>query len=138
MYQVYPKAVAAVALKESGTTSQPAKAISGADDADPTRNSPEDHHRHRGSPPGRNLTLAWQGSHALGELRAEIAACFLTTEFGIPVTDRLENHSAYLDNWIKAMQGDHGLVFRISSAASKAADFLLSFSRKEVNEPTAA
>ena len=40
------------------------------------------------------------------------------------------------------MKADHGVIFRISSAASKAAEFILSFSRKEeeetVTEPAAA
>lgn len=75
--------------------------------------------------------LGWKGSYALAELRAEIASCFLSSELGIPLDDHMENHTAYLDHWIKEMEADHGVIFRISSAASKAADFILSFSRKE-------
>ena len=79
--------------------------------------------------------LNWQGSYALGELRAEIAACFLSTELGVPQPDRMENHHAYLAHWIGELKADHGVIFRISSAASKAADFILSFSGKEQAEP---
>ncbi|OAI51724.1 hypothetical protein AYO44_16940 [Planctomycetaceae bacterium SCGC AG-212-F19] len=75
--------------------------------------------------------LGWQGSYALGELRAEIASCYLSSELGIPLADRMESHAAYLDHWVNEMKADHGVIFRISSAASKAADFILSFSRKE-------
>jgi hypothetical protein len=34
-----------------------------------------------------------------------------------------------------SLKADHGVIFRISSAASKAADFILSFSTKELEEP---
>ncbi len=78
--------------------------------------------------------LGWPGSYALGELRAEIAACFLSTELGVPQPDRMENHHAYLAHWIGELKADHGVIFRISSAASKAADFILSFSEKEQEE----
>jgi antirestriction protein ArdC len=38
--------------------------------------------------------LAWSGSYALGELRAEIAASFLLAELGVPQSDDLTNHHA--------------------------------------------
>jgi antirestriction protein ArdC len=75
--------------------------------------------------------LCWTGSYALGELRAELGAAFLTASVGIPQVDgrSLKNVTAYLDSWIKAMQADHRVIFQISSAASRAAEFILSFSR---------
>jgi len=82
--------------------------------------------------------LNWQGSYALGELRAEIAACFLGTELGIPHSDRMQNHHAYLAHWIGELKSDHGVIFRISSAASKAANFILSFRREEESVGEAA
>ncbi len=76
----------------------------------------------------------WSGSYAEGELRAEIASCYLATALGIPNSDDLSNHSSYIASWLQAFQSDHRMVFRASSAASKAADFILSFSRPKAEE----
>ena len=70
------------------------------------------------------------GGYALGELIAEIGSCFLATELGIPIAETLPNHASYLQNWLKAMQSDHKFIFQASSQASKAADYILSFSRQ--------
>ncbi len=78
------------------------------------------------------VRLDWKGSYALGELRAEMAAAFISAEIGIPSSDGLRpNHAAYLAHWIGAMKEDHRVIFRIASAASAAADYILSFSREE-------
>ena len=42
---------------------------------------------------------------------------------------------AYLSNWLKAMKDDPKFIFTASSQASKAADFILSFSRPTTDEP---
>lgn len=67
----------------------------------------------------------WSGSYAEGELRAEIAGCFLANELGVPQSNNLENHFAYLDHWLSDLRKDHKYIFRASAAASKAVDFLL-------------
>ena len=72
-----------------------------------------------------------QEGYAMGELAAEIAASFLSTELGIPQGETLENHAAYLQSWLKEMKNDPGYIFKASSQASKVADYLLSFVRKE-------
>jgi len=72
----------------------------------------------------------------MGELAAEIAASFLSTELGIPQGETLENHTAYLQSWLKEMKDDPGYIFKASTQASKVADFLMSFVRKE--EPVGA
>jgi len=85
--------------------------------------------------------IGWTGSYALGELRAEIAASFLLAELGVPQSDDLSNVNAYLAEWLKALQGDPRYIFQASTAASRAADYLLAFSRPqeaEVDEPEAA
>lgn len=74
--------------------------------------------------------LGWTGSYALGELRAELGATYLAAEVGIPAPENLENHARYLDHWLKAMKADSRVIFQISSAASKGADLVLSFSRQ--------
>ena len=80
--------------------------------------------------------LNWEGSCPLAELRAEIGSCFMAGELGIPVAENMTNHSAYLKSWLSAMNDDPKFIFYASSAASKAADFLLSLSRHE--EPAVA
>jgi antirestriction protein ArdC len=71
------------------------------------------------------------GGYAMGELIAEMGSCFLATELGIPTAETLPNHASYLQNWLRAMKSDHKFIFQASSQASKAADFILSFSRVE-------
>jgi len=78
--------------------------------------------------------LGWTGTYALGELRAELGATYLAAEVGIPAPENLENHAHYLDHWLKAMKADSRVIFQIASAASKGADFILSFSRQHQPE----
>ena len=72
-----------------------------------------------------------QEGYAMGELAAEIAASFLSTELGIPQGETLENHAAYLGAWLKEMKNDPGYIFKASTQASRVADFLMAFVRKE-------
>jgi antirestriction protein ArdC len=76
-----------------------------------------------------------ENTYALGELVAEIGACYLAREVGVPASEKLDNHVAYLSNWLKAMKVDPKFIFTASSQASKAADFLLAFSRPIEAEP---
>jgi antirestriction protein ArdC len=84
--------------------------------------------------------LNWKASsehkYAEEELVAEIGACFLASELGIPISENLDNHSAYLKGWLERMKGDAGFILRASSAASKATDFILGFSREADAVPT--
>jgi antirestriction protein ArdC len=89
--------------------------------------------------PGR---LNWdrskpEHSYALGELIAELGGCYVVGELGLPVEQSLDNHAAYLRHWLCAMREDSRFLFRATAQASKAADFILSFSRAErpANEP---
>lgn len=81
--------------------------------------------------------LGWKGSYAEGELRAEIGACYALAELGVPQSDDMMNHHAYLGHWLEALQNDARFIFACSTAASKAADFILSFSRPSQPEPDA-
>jgi antirestriction protein ArdC len=82
--------------------------------------------------------LNWTGSYAEGELRAEMAAVFTMAASNIPDSNNLENHAAYLGAWLEALQNDHKFLFRAAAAASKSADFLLSFSNaNQTNEQIA-
>ena len=72
--------------------------------------------------------------YALGELIAEIGACFLMGELALPTAETLPNSQAYLQNWLKGMQDDPRFIFTASLQASKAADFILSFSQSAVED----
>ena len=81
-----------------------------------------------------------ENTYALGELVAEIGACYLARELGVPASKGLSNHVAYLGHWLKAMKNDHRFIFQASAQASRAADYLLAFSRHEeagADEPEA-
>ena len=67
--------------------------------------------------------------YAMGELIAEIGGCFMMGELGMPTTENLDNHASYLKHWLEGMNGDPKFIFRASSQATKAVEFLLSFSR---------
>lgn len=73
--------------------------------------------------------------YALGELIAEMGSCFLATELGLPNAQNLPNHASYLEHWLKEMKSDCRYIFQAATQASKAADFILSFSRAELPEP---
>ena len=78
-----------------------------------------------------------ENTYACGELIAELGGCFLATEVGLPTADNLTNHVAYLKHWLDAMQNDPKFIFKAAAQASRAVDFILSFSRSpdEVGKP---
>ncbi len=84
--------------------------------------------------------LGWKGEYSAGELRAEIAAAFVSAELGVPQSDDLSNVNAYVKSWLRALRDDPRYIFTAAAAASKAASFLLEFSRPKeaVEEPEAA
>jgi len=71
----------------------------------------------------------------MGELVAEMSACFLAQELGIPNAESLDNHTAYLAGWLKSMRSDPAFIFKASTQASKVSDYLLSFVRPIATEP---
>jgi antirestriction protein ArdC len=65
-------------------------------------------------------------SYALGELVAEIGACYVSEHLGVPVENPQDDQSAaYLASWLKALKNDPKFIFTASRWASKAADLLL-------------
>ncbi len=63
-------------------------------------------------------------SYAYEELVAELGASFLCARLGLESEPR-EDHSQYIKGWIKALKDDHSLIFKASTLASHAADYLL-------------
>jgi antirestriction protein ArdC len=76
--------------------------------------------------------------YPMTELVAEISASFLAAELGVPGADKLDNHASYVANWLEAMRGDSSYIFRASTAASKSANFLLSFVQQAAATPEPA
>lgn len=70
--------------------------------------------------------------YAAGELVAEMSACLMMAELGLPTSTNLENHAAYLKSFLDGMAGDSRFIFKAAAQASKVVDFLLSFSRTPV------
>ena len=75
-----------------------------------------------------NWDRATEG-YPMGELVAEIGCCQMMAELGLPTTTNLQNHASYLKSWLDGMVSDARFIFRAAAQASKAVDFLLSFSR---------
>ncbi len=74
-------------------------------------------------------------SYAAEELVAELGEAFLTASLGIPNERTLDNAAAYLGHWISLLKTDSKAIFTAASAASAAADLVLSFSQAvEVEE----
>lgn len=78
--------------------------------------------------------LSWESSYAMNELVAEIGACYLASEIGVPQSDDLSNHNAYLGHWLTELENDPKAIFKAATQASKAADFILAFSRPPQDE----
>jgi antirestriction protein ArdC len=62
-------------------------------------------------------------AYAREELVAEMASAFACASLGIVPTVR---HADYVGAWLEVLRADEKAIFRAASAASKAADFLLS------------
>lgn len=70
-----------------------------------------------------------ENSYAFCELVAELSSVFISGELGLPIDQTMGNHAAYLASWLKAMENDTKFIFKAASQATRAADFILSFSR---------
>jgi antirestriction protein ArdC len=71
-----------------------------------------------------------ENAYAQGELIAELGGVMVSRELGVPASDDLSNHVAYLKSWLQAMKNDSRFIIMASAQASKAASYILSFSRK--------
>lgn len=66
--------------------------------------------------------------YALEELVAELGAAFLCAGFNFGNVTR-DDHAAYLQNWLKALKNDKKFIFKASSFAQKAVNYLQGLSR---------
>lgn len=76
----------------------------------------------------RNLTNGFGSKdYAREELIAEMGAAFLCAALGIMPTVR---HADYIGSWLEVLREDNRAIFRAASAATKAADWLLTRHRE--------
>lgn len=81
-----------------------------------------------GHPDRLNRDLAHpfgSGGYAKEELRAEIASLMLSDELG--VSHDPDQHVAYVESWIKALQDDPTEILRASADAQRITNFVLAF-----------
>jgi antirestriction protein ArdC len=77
---------------------------------------------------GRDLTNSFGSrDYAREELIAEMGSAFLCAALGIAPTVR---HADYIGSWLEVLREENRAIFRAASAASKAADWLLSRHRE--------
>lgn len=71
-------------------------------------------------------------TYAFEELVAELSACFVLTEIGVPLAETVMTKSqSYLKNWLSKMKDDSKYIFAASTQASKVVDYLLGFVGKQ-------
>ena len=61
--------------------------------------------------------------YAFEELVAELGAAFLCSSLGVSKEVR-EDHTKYIKSWLKALKDDKRAIFKASSQASKAVEYL--------------
>lgn len=84
---------------------------------------------------GRDLTGRFGSEeYATEELRAEIASCFMASEFGVePDEKQLNNHKAYIQSWISAIEDDENVLVSAIFDAEKIADFIEKQAEPEID-----
>jgi len=70
--------------------------------------------------------------YAFGELVADMAACMVLTELGVPLANEMtENSKSYIKSWIKALESgsedSSKFIFDAATQAGKVMDYLLAF-----------
>ena len=73
-------------------------------------------------------------AYALEELVAEIGASFLDAHFGITSTTLEKDHGAYLRHWLQHMPDKRRAIYRASTMANKAFQFLNPVQTEELAE----
>lgn len=64
-------------------------------------------------------------NYAREELVADLASAFLCGELSLPQSqDHLNNHAAYVKNWLEILRSDKNAIFRAASEAQRACDYL--------------
>ncbi len=77
-----------------------------------------------------NPALPLAPRYTIGELRAELGACFMAGQLRVPPPNSFAHFLQFVGKWEKVMSADHTAIFDIAAAASDAVDFILSFSQR--------
>lgn len=64
-------------------------------------------------------------SYSYEELVAELGAAYLTAMFGISTEETQKNSAAYLQGWLSALKADKQMLYKASSDAQKAVDYIV-------------
>jgi antirestriction protein ArdC/energy-coupling factor transporter ATP-binding protein EcfA2 len=83
----------------------------------------------------RTLSMA-RTAYAFEELVAEIGAVFACNRIGV-AGEHIDNHAAYLANWLEVLRNDKRAIFRAASLAQKACDFILPDDDADATPPPA-
>jgi antirestriction protein ArdC len=75
--------------------------------------------------------LGYQDRYDIGELRRTLGAAFLSAEIGVPFYHGQKGHAMFVGTWMQLMRADNTFVFRVAEAVGEAAEFILSFRRKQ-------
>ncbi|WP_139926291.1 ArdC family protein [Hymenobacter sp. DG01] len=76
-------------------------------------------------------------TYAKEELTAEMTAAFLSAAAGLDLSATIDNATAYIQNWLKALRNDKSLVMSAASLAQKAAYHILGQSAPSYEEAPA-
>jgi antirestriction protein ArdC len=68
--------------------------------------------------------------YAKEELVAELGSCFLAADLGIAPIPQ-EQHSAYIQSWLKVLKDDKRFIIQAAAFANKAAEYLASLQQAE-------
>ncbi|WP_082545679.1 MULTISPECIES: ArdC family protein [unclassified Sphingomonas] len=75
--------------------------------------------------------------YAFEELVAEIGSAFVCARLGV-AGEHIDNHAAYVGNWLQALKNDKRAIFRAASLAQAAADMVLAEAGQGAAGQTAA
>ena len=65
-------------------------------------------------------------AYAKEELFAELASVYASAEIGVEMADSvINNHAAYVQHWLKAIEENHNVLFTAIKEADKIADYLI-------------
>jgi antirestriction protein ArdC len=67
--------------------------------------------------------------YSMEELVAEMGACYLKSHAGLSI-EKLNNNAAYIQSWLKVLEGDNRLVIQAASRAQKAVEYVLNLVAK--------
>lgn len=74
----------------------------------------------------RNIINSFgSADYAKEELVAELASAFTQQQLELDLTANIENHAAYLQSWIKALENDPNELYRAATEAEKASERII-------------